>query len=61
MTQDQAVRAREPQKPVGGWTVDEYAALKRLHPVTVRRLIARGKLEFERIGRSIRIFGARRV
>jgi excisionase family DNA binding protein len=52
---------RKPAAPAGGWTVDEYAALKRLHPVTVRRLIARGKLEVERIGRSIRVLGVRRV
>jgi hypothetical protein len=52
---------RQAQRPAGGWTIDEYAALKRVHPVTVKRWLKRGLLEVERITRrSVRIFGVRR-
>jgi len=36
-------------------TVSEYAESRKLHPMTVYRLIADGRLEAERYGRAIRI------
>lgn len=47
--------------PAGGWTISEYAALKRVHVVTVKRWLKRGVLDVERLSRrSVRIFGPRR-
>ena len=41
------------QKPV--FTFPEAAALLSLHPLTLRRMAARGELEVVRFGRSVRI------
>jgi DNA-directed RNA polymerase specialized sigma24 family protein len=49
------------ERPAGGYTISEYAALKRVHPVTVKRWLSRGLLEVERITRrSVRILGVKK-
>ncbi len=37
------------------YTIEEVAAILRVKPVTVRRLIAAGKIRHVRVGRQIRI------
>ncbi len=43
------------RKNKGVFTVDEAATVARVSPATIRRLIAAGKLDAFRVGRSIRI------
>lgn len=57
---DQAMHSKI-EKPAGGWTIDEYAGLRRVHPVTVKRWIRRGTVEVVRDSkRSVRILGPKR-
>jgi excisionase family DNA binding protein len=47
---------REPvQPPPQRWTVKEVAAWYRVDETTVRRWIAKGAVQAERVGRTVRI------
>ena len=47
--------SRDPISDRSYQTVSQYAESRKLHPMTVYRLIADGRLEVERYGRAIRI------